>query len=81
MPLIVKESSENTIYLPAELMSELNLRDGDEVKALIEGQTLRLAPLESFLALRGALADDEDFDAAINSLNQEWQLWTTPPSA
>jgi hypothetical protein len=34
------------------------------------GQFLRLASLEQFLALRGALQEDEEFDEAIEFLDQ-----------
>jgi antitoxin component of MazEF toxin-antitoxin module len=81
MTLIVKDSSEDTIFLPAWLMRILNLSDGSEVKAIVEGQSLRLARLDQFLALRGAYADDIAFDNAINSLEQAWTQWTLPNSA
>ncbi len=70
MTLVVKSSSEDTISLPVRLMKLLNLREGDNIKTIIEGQTLRLAPLDQFLTLRGALQDDKDFDAAMESLDQ-----------
>lgn len=81
MTLVVKSSSEDTISLPAWLMKSLNLQEGDEIKTIIEGQTLRLAPLDQFLALRGALREDQAFDAAIEFLDQAWQSWTIPNSA
>jgi hypothetical protein len=73
MTLIVQSSSEDVIALPAWLMDLLNLQDGDEIKTIIDGQTLRITPLEQFLALRGAFSDDPEFDAAIKYLNQGWQ--------
>ena len=81
MTVIVKSSSEDIISLPARLMTLLNLQDGDEIKTIVEGQTLRLASLDHFLALRGTLDDDEGFDSAIEFLNQAWQSWTIPNSA
>jgi len=81
MTLVVKSSSEDMISLPGWLMRLLNLREGDEIKTIIEGQTLRLASLDQFLALRGALRDDPDFDNALEYLNQAWQAWTTSNSA
>jgi len=80
MTLVVRSSSEDSISLPAWLMELLNLREGDNVKTIIEGQTLRLTPLDQFLTLRGALQDDKDFDAAMESLDQAWQSWTIPNS-
>ncbi|RME55826.1 hypothetical protein D6779_11810 [Candidatus Parcubacteria bacterium] len=80
MALIVQSSSEDVISLPSWLMNVLKLHDGDEVKAVIEGQTLRITPLDQFLALRGILEDDQDFDAAIEFLNRAWQEWRTPRS-
>jgi hypothetical protein len=48
---------------------------------VVDGQTLRITPLEQFLALRGALKDDPEFDAAIKQINQGWQEWQIPGSA
>ena len=65
MTIIVKSSSDDTISLPQWLMRSLNLKEGDEIKTIIEGQFLRSASLEQFLDLRGALQEDKDFDQAI----------------
>jgi len=81
MTVVVKSSSEDTISLPAWLMNLLNLQEGDEIKTIIDGQTLRLARLDQFLALRGALREDKAFDEAIEFLDQAWQSWTMPNSA
>lgn len=81
MVVVVKSSDENTISLPVQLMERLSLRDGDEVQAVLDGQTLRLARLRDFLSLRGVLADDEAFDRAMEFIDQAWQSWTTPNSA
>lgn len=78
--MIVKSSNEDAISLPDWLMSILNLHEGDEIKTTIEGQTLRITPLDQFLALRGTLEDDQEFDTAIEFLNQAWQEWTEPNS-
>ena len=78
MTIIVQSSTENVISLPVWLMKLLNLREGEEIKTVIEGQTLRLTPLENFLTLRGALKDDQEFDVAIKYLNQAWQEWALP---
>ncbi|TAH53703.1 MAG: hypothetical protein EYC68_02855 [Chloroflexota bacterium] len=80
MALTVKRSQEDTIFLPAWLMAILNLSDGSAVKAIVEGQSLRLARLDQFLALRGVFADDKEFDDAMNTLEQAWQQWTSPNS-
>ncbi len=80
MTVIVQSSSEDVISLPAWLMNVLNLHEGDEIKAVIDGQTLRITPLDQFLALRGALENDQEFDTAIEFLNQAWQAWKTPNS-
>jgi len=50
-------------------------REGEEVKTLIEGKTLRLASLSHFLALRGILSKDKEFDTAMEFLNKAWDLW------
>jgi antitoxin component of MazEF toxin-antitoxin module len=65
MTFIVKSSTDDTISLPQWLMRSLNLKEGDEIKTIIEGQFLRSASLEQFLDLRGALQEDKDFDQAI----------------
>ena len=80
MTLIVQSSNEDVISLPNWLMNILNLHEGDEIKTVIEGQTLRITPLDQFLALRGALENDLEFDTAIEFLNQAWQEWTIPGS-
>jgi antitoxin component of MazEF toxin-antitoxin module len=81
MTVIVKSSDENTIALPERLLRELNLSDGDEVKAVLDGQTLQLTRLDRFLSLKGALADDEAFDEAMQLLSQAWESWTPLNSA
>jgi len=78
MTVVIKSSKEDVIALPFWLMKLLNLREGDKIKTAIEGQMVRLTPLDKFLSLRGALRDDNDFDTAIESLNQGWQSWKFP---
>jgi len=80
MTITVKRSDEDTIFLPAWLLAILKLQEGSAVKAVVEGQSLRLARLDEFLALRGALANDQEFDRAMNSLDQMWTQWTLPNS-
>ncbi|GAK59513.1 hypothetical protein U27_06498 [Candidatus Vecturithrix granuli] len=80
MTLVVKTTHDNTISLPAWLMTRLHLHDGEEVKASIEGPTLRFTPLDQFLALRGVLSEDKAFEQAMTYLDQAWQTWTSPPS-
>jgi antitoxin component of MazEF toxin-antitoxin module len=80
MTLVVQSSDEDTISLPAWLMKLLNLQEGDEIKTIVEGHTLRLASIDQFLALRGVLSEDETFDTAMETLDQAWQSWTTPSS-
>lgn len=77
MSTIIKSSDEDVIAIPAWLMEALNLEEGDQVKPIIEGQNMRLASLDRFLALRGALSEDEDFDQAMEYIDQAWQTWTT----
>ena len=81
MTFVARSVRDDTIFLPGKLLTLLRLREGDAVKAIVEGQTLRVARLEAFLNLRGALADDEDFDQAIEELAQGWNAWTLPASA
>lgn len=80
MTIIVRSSKQDEITIPDRLMDQLNLQDGDEVKTIIEGNTLRLTPMKKFLALRGVLGDDEGFDEAIQTLDKAWESWTKPPS-
>ncbi|GAK56427.1 hypothetical protein U27_03389 [Candidatus Vecturithrix granuli] len=72
MTLLVKSTHNNIISLPAWLMSQLHLHEGEEVKTSIEGDALRFTPLEQFLALRGVLRDDESFEQAMIYLDQAW---------
>jgi antitoxin component of MazEF toxin-antitoxin module len=81
MTLVARSTRADTIFLPERLFSLLKLREGDAVKVVVEGQTLRVARLEAFLNLRGALADDEAFDRAMEDLDQGWNAWTLPASA
>ncbi len=81
MTVVVKSTPENVIALPQQLLESLKLSDGEEVKAIVEGQTLRLARLNKFLALRGIMADDAAFDAALTYLNHAWDKWTPPDIA
>jgi hypothetical protein len=81
MTVVVKSPREDMISLPDWLMRSLNLRDGDKIKTVIEGQTLRMTSLDQFLALRGALKDDAEFDAAMASIEKAWQSWTVSNSA
>jgi len=80
MTVVVKSSNEDIIALPFCLMKLLNLHEGDKIKTVIEGQMVRLTPLDKFLSLRGVLRDDKEFDTAIESLNQGWQSWKFPES-
>jgi len=81
MTKIITSSDEDKIAIPARLMALLHLREGDEVKAFVEGERLRLTRLDKFLSLRGTLAEDEDFDRAIEQLNQSWKEWESQTSA
>jgi antitoxin component of MazEF toxin-antitoxin module len=81
MTIVARSTKTDTIFLPERLFSLLKLREGDAVKVIVEGQTLRVARLEAFLNLRGALADDEAFDHAMAEIDQGWNEWTLPASA
>ena len=81
MAIVIKSADENTISMPSKIMALLGLREGDQVKAIVSGETLRLARLDQFLKLRGTLAEDEAFDRAMAWLDRAWQTWTTPVSA
>jgi hypothetical protein len=41
---------------------------------------LRLAHLDQFLSLRGALANADGFDEALKANEQSWQAWTKTES-
>ena len=63
------ESANNEIIsLPQWLMTSLNLRDGDKIKPVVEGHTLRLNKLDQFLSLKAVLKDNDEFDSAIENL-------------
>lgn len=80
MTVVITSSKEDVISLPSRLMAGLEWKEGDEIKVILDGQTLRLTRLDNFLALRGALADDDAFDEAIDQIEQAWQSWTIPAS-
>jgi antitoxin component of MazEF toxin-antitoxin module len=80
MSITIKRSEEDAIFLPAWLMSILNLTEGSQVKAIIENQSLRLARLDQFLSLHGALANDQAFDDAMEQMERAWQQWILPVS-
>lgn len=76
MTIVIRSINEDTISLPSSILKSLRLQDGDEVKAVLEGDTLRLSKVEDFLGLRGVLADDTEFDSALELLDKNWQAWT-----
>lgn len=80
MTVVARSTRDDTIFLPERLLTLLRLRDGDAVKAIVEGQTLRVARprLSSICA---ALADDEAFDEAITEVGIGWSAWKTLESA
>lgn len=75
MTLVVKSSDKSVIAIPAELLKQLNLQEGDEVKITVEKDGLRLQRLNDFLSLAGALKDDPEFDAALEYLDKAWRQW------
>lgn len=77
MATIVQSRDEETIALPVWLMQMLAVEEGDEVRAIMTGNSLQLTPLEKFMNLRGIWAEDSGFFQAIESLEQGWQLWTS----
>ncbi len=81
LTLIVTSTSDDTISMPAWLLRSLNLADGTAVKATVDGQSISLSPIAEFLSLRGILHDDDAFEEAINSLDDQWDSWTTKLSA
>ncbi|HLE27075.1 MAG TPA: AbrB/MazE/SpoVT family DNA-binding domain-containing protein [Anaerolineales bacterium] len=80
MTIVVKSSDDKHISFPSQLMAALNLREGDEVKAIVEGDHIHIARLDKFLNLRGVLSADEAFDQAMQFLDRAWQSWTVPAS-
>lgn len=81
MAIVIKRSDENSISVPSELLEKLRLREGDEVRVVVEGNALRIERIDSFLKLRGALADDLAFDQALELLDQSWRSWASRLSA
>jgi antitoxin component of MazEF toxin-antitoxin module len=80
MATVIRESTKNEIYLPSWLLEMLNLHDGSIVRATVDQEQLRLEQLDRFLSLRGSLADDEEFDRAMEELNKAWESWPQPDS-
>ncbi len=72
MTVTVQVSNQNVIPIPADLAHALNLKEGDQVKAIVDGSTLRLARLDKFLQRCGALADDDAFDRAMDYIDPAW---------
>ncbi len=81
MTLVILSNDENIISLPATILDKLRLQEGDQVAAVLEGQTLRLSKLDDFLRLRGILAEDLAFDEAMTILERSWESWNSPASA
>ena len=78
MTIVIKSSDEKHISIPASLMAQLNLREGEEVKAVVDGNTLRLERIDKLLKLRGVLANNPAFDQAMEYLERAWKAWTPP---
>lgn len=81
MTVVARSTRDDTIFLPEKLLARLRLREGEAVKAIVEGQTLRVARLDAFLSLRGVLADDDAFDQAMQEVEQGWSTWKSPEFA
>jgi len=81
MTIIIVGSDAKHIALPADIMLALDLHEGDEVSAIVQGDAIRVSRVDKFLALRGSLANDEAFDQSMQALEQEWQAWANPTSA
>jgi len=61
-------------------LHRLNLREREVVRLQIlpaEASVVQ-SKVDAFLSLRGALADDEDFDRAVTMMEKAWQTWTAP---
>lgn len=59
-------------------LQRLNLREREVIRIQVlpaEDSTAK-TKLDAFLNLRGALADDEDFDHAMTLMEKAWQTWT-----
>ena len=67
---VTRSADENVISIPERLMEALSLHEGDRVKAIVAGETLRLAPIDRFLALRGVFAEDEGFNEAMRLMSE-----------
>ncbi len=81
MATVIQSFDEDTIALPIWLMDLLEVQAGDEIKTVVNGNTLQLTPMEKFLELRGVWADDTGVDEAVELLEQAWQQWTPFASA
>lgn len=80
MTITIKSGQEDVVSLPTELLRALNLKEGDVVQIIVQGDTLRVTRLDKFLRLRGTLADDQEFDRAMDWIQGAWQAWTPPSS-
>ncbi len=56
-------------------MKALGLQDGDLIHVTVGAGALRLTRLGRFLELRGVLGDDEEFDRAMEFIQEAWKQW------
>ena len=80
MTLTIQRSEGPTIAIPGDLLSRLQLREGDEVTPVVQEGTLRLTQVDRFLALRGSMAEDDGFDRAMDEIAGAWQSWNSAPT-
>jgi antitoxin component of MazEF toxin-antitoxin module len=67
--------------MPEELLEQLALRDGDEVRVIVQDDSIHLSKIAAFLQLQGILENDATFDEAMNLLQGKWRKWQATGSA
>jgi hypothetical protein len=80
MAVVIKESSQDEIYLPGWLLNMLSLSEGNIVRATVQENKLQLEQIDRFLSLRGVFANDEGFDRAMTAIDKAWDSWPLPDS-
>lgn len=81
MKVTVRRGASGVINLPESLMKALGLQDGDLIHVTVGAGALRLTRFSRFLELRGVLGDDEEFDRAMEFIQEAWKQWASRPSA
>ncbi len=62
MTVVVKRSEGDVISLPASMMADLNLQEGDDVMIVVNGKVVHIARAQDPSEVRAMFSDYEDLD-------------------